>query len=244
MIVRLSPLPVAGHQGRRPGRGRGGRHRRRRNVRDSDATLPWDRRRFRGRDCGLAAGRGAQHRYLEPGDVDADGDLDLMLADWGTGSPMANAGGQTRLWRNDGGRFVDATDEAMPDALVSFSWELELLDVDDDWDLDAAISCKRCEGSFLFRTTARAGSRTSAQDGCRSSRTTTSSSRWTSTATAIWTSRRSTTACHSASTCSAMTGGPSRTRLPSGGLLPPIPAMTTTSSSTSTSTRTATPTFS
>ena len=87
---------------------------------------------------------------LEPGDVDADGDLDLMLADWGTGSPMSNAGGRTRLWRNDGGRFVDATDEAMPDALVSFSWELELLDVDDDWDLDAVISCKRCEGSFLF----------------------------------------------------------------------------------------------
>ena len=30
----------------------------------------------------------------------------------------------------------------MPDVLVRFSWELELLDVDVDWDLDAAISCK------------------------------------------------------------------------------------------------------
>jgi len=88
---------------------------------------------------------------VEFGDVDADGDLDLMLAEWGAGSPMANAGGRTRLWLNDGaGRFADATDAAMPDVLVRFSWELELLDVDGDWDLDAVISCKQCAGSFLF----------------------------------------------------------------------------------------------
>jgi hypothetical protein len=87
---------------------------------------------------------------VELGDVDGDADLDLMLADWGEGSPMTNAGGRTRLWLNDGdGRFTDATD-AMPDVLVRFSWELELLDVDGDWDLDAAISCKQCRTSLLF----------------------------------------------------------------------------------------------
>ena len=39
---------------------------------------------------------------LEPGDVDGDGDLDLVLADWGPGNNMSNDGGRTRLWLNDG----------------------------------------------------------------------------------------------------------------------------------------------
>jgi hypothetical protein len=38
----------------------------------------------------------------------------------------------------------------MPDALVKFSWELEFVDVDNDYDLDVLVSCKVCEGSFLF----------------------------------------------------------------------------------------------
>ncbi|MGH9361995.1 MAG: CRTAC1 family protein, partial [Thermoanaerobaculia bacterium] len=37
-----------------------------------------------------------------------DGDLDLVLADWGPGNNMTNDGGLTRLWLNDGaGRFLD-----------------------------------------------------------------------------------------------------------------------------------------
>jgi hypothetical protein len=88
---------------------------------------------------------------LEVGDVDADGDLDMVLADWGVGSPMENTGGRVQLWRNDGsGRFTDVTAAAMPDTLVRFSWELELLDVDNDWDLDVAVSAKRSDTSFLF----------------------------------------------------------------------------------------------
>ncbi len=88
---------------------------------------------------------------LEFGDVDGDGDLDLVLADWGPGSPMSNAGGRTMLWRNDGaGHFSDATDTRMPDVLVRFAWELELVDVDNDYDLDVLVSCKKCKGSFLF----------------------------------------------------------------------------------------------
>ena len=88
---------------------------------------------------------------LEIGDVDADGDLDMVLAAWGVGSPMENTGGRVQLWRNDGsGRFTDGTAAAMPDTLVRFSWELELLDVDNDWDLDLAVSAKRSDTSFLF----------------------------------------------------------------------------------------------
>ena len=89
---------------------------------------------------------------LEPGDADGDGDLDLVLADWGAGNNMSNEGGRTRLWLNDGaGRFTDATDARMPTALVRFSWELELVDTDNDYDLDILVSCKRCPGSLLFR---------------------------------------------------------------------------------------------
>lgn len=87
----------------------------------------------------------------EFGDVDGDGDLDLVLAEWGEGSPMKNEGGRTRLWLNDGhGRFSDATAAQMPEVLVKFCWELEFLDVDDDFDLDLVISSKRSSGSFLF----------------------------------------------------------------------------------------------
>jgi hypothetical protein len=89
---------------------------------------------------------------LEPGDVDGDGDLDLVLADWGPGNNMTNDGGRTRLWLNDGtGRFADATAARMPDLKIRFSWDLELVDVDNDHDLDVLVSCKRCPGSSLFR---------------------------------------------------------------------------------------------
>ncbi len=88
----------------------------------------------------------------EPGDVDGDGDLDLVLADWGPGNNMSNGGGRVRLWLNDGaGRFTDATAARLPDELVRFSWDLELVDVDNDFDLDVLVSCKRCGGGSLYR---------------------------------------------------------------------------------------------
>ena len=87
---------------------------------------------------------------LEVGDVDADGDLDVVLAHWGDGNPF-DVQGRTQLWLNDGSaHFTDVTAERMPETLVGFSWELELLDVDNDWDLDVAVSCKVCPGSYLF----------------------------------------------------------------------------------------------
>lgn len=89
---------------------------------------------------------------IEVGDADGDGDLDLVLADWGAGNNMTNAGGRTRLWLNDGtGKFTDATATNMPDLLIRFSWDLEFVDTDNDYDLDILVSCKRCGGSALFR---------------------------------------------------------------------------------------------
>ena len=98
---------------------------------------------------------------LEVGDIDGDGDLDIVLADWGLDGdgelldPFTAPGGRMLVWRNEldtEGRFVDATDDVMPrDVLVAWSWELELLDVDGDFDLDVLASCKSCEGSALFR---------------------------------------------------------------------------------------------
>jgi hypothetical protein len=87
---------------------------------------------------------------LEFGDVDGDGDLDAVLADWGKESPLFSKG-RTMLWLNDGtGHFINATASRMPEVLVEFSWELELVDVDNDYDLDIMVSCKICDGSYLF----------------------------------------------------------------------------------------------
>jgi len=88
---------------------------------------------------------------LEFGDVDDDGDLDIVLADWGPGSNMENGGGLTRLWLNDGkGYFTDVTATQMPDVPIQFSWDVEFLDFDNDFDLDIAVSCKRCGTSRTF----------------------------------------------------------------------------------------------
>ncbi|MCY1011247.1 VCBS repeat-containing protein [Nannocystis pusilla] len=86
---------------------------------------------------------------VELGDVDGDGDLDAVLADWGPGAANQSSG-VTRLWLNDGGVFTDVTDTNMPDALVAWSWELEFADVDNDLDLDVLVSCKSCTGSYMF----------------------------------------------------------------------------------------------
>ena len=88
---------------------------------------------------------------VDIGDVDGDGDLDLVLADWGPGSPMSNDGAPPRLWLNDGtGVYADASSGRIPPSPVRFSWEIEFVDVDNDFDLDIVESCKQCATSALY----------------------------------------------------------------------------------------------
>jgi hypothetical protein len=88
---------------------------------------------------------------LEIGDVDADGDLDIVLADWGEGNPMQGAKAPPILWlAGSDGRFAGAPTGAVPGKALGFSWDIELLDVDNDLDLDILESCKVCDGGLLL----------------------------------------------------------------------------------------------
>ena len=90
---------------------------------------------------------------LEPGDVDGDGDLDLVLADWGPGDNMSNDGGRTRLWLNDGAGAVHGCDRSpdarRPGALLVGPRARGRRQRRRP--RSCSISCKRCGGSHLFR---------------------------------------------------------------------------------------------
>ena len=93
---------------------------------------------------------------LEIGDLDADGDLDIVLADWGKGNPMQGAKAPPIVWlAGKGGRFAQAPADAVPGRALGFSWDIELLDVDNDLDLDILESCKVCDGGLLLHNDGR-----------------------------------------------------------------------------------------
>jgi hypothetical protein len=103
---------------------------------------------------------------LEVGDVDDDGDLDLVLSNWGEDEVLDEvvdqqvAGGVTMLWSQVGdpaeygdpgtAMFEDVTGVQMPSFELRMSWDLEFYDVDNDYALDILISCKKCTGKSVY----------------------------------------------------------------------------------------------
>ena len=94
---------------------------------------------------------------LELGDVDGDGDLDVFAADWGMNQPYGDpddTGGPMRLWLGDGDGGFTAADANLPmgmEALASWSFDVELADIDNDYDLDALISSRGFGKALVFR---------------------------------------------------------------------------------------------
>ncbi len=97
------------------------------------------------------------------GDIDADGDWDLYVvnyaAPWEGQAPDA---GSNRLFRNDGGRFVDITDKAGVADAESFGLGASFADYDNDGDQDIYVTnfgpnrLFRNEGSNRFTEVAKA----------------------------------------------------------------------------------------
>lgn len=79
---------------------------------------------------------------VEFGDVDSDGDLDLVFSDQGK---------KTRLFINDGnGKFTDESDARMPAIEVPVAQDATFADVDNDFDLDIIVIGKHKNGQNLF----------------------------------------------------------------------------------------------
>ena len=94
---------------------------------------------------------------LEIGDLDGDNDLDILAADWGMSQPYGDPddlGGPVRLWLGDGtGMFTDGS-AMLPmgmENLASWSFDLELVDFDNDNDLDALISTRGFGKALVFQ---------------------------------------------------------------------------------------------
>jgi hypothetical protein len=84
------------------------------------------------------------------GDIDRDGDLDLIFTNSGT-TTFGGTGGQTRCYVNDGaGHFADQTAARLPVLNVTSVVDADLVDFDNDFDLDLIVVSRDGSPSRLF----------------------------------------------------------------------------------------------
>ncbi|HEY8376029.1 MAG TPA: VCBS repeat-containing protein, partial [Nannocystis sp.] len=98
---------------------------------------------FTRHDIPLSANRSIGE--LELGDIDHDGNLDIVAADWGNlpHGQIDDPGAPLRLWLGNGdGSFSDGSAKlAMgADVLAAWSFDLELVDINNDFWLDVMVS--------------------------------------------------------------------------------------------------------
>ncbi|HMQ15930.1 MAG TPA: VCBS repeat-containing protein [Phycisphaerae bacterium] len=83
------------------------------------------------------------------GDVDNDGDLDLVFAN---ALPNRFGNGQTQLYLNDGaGHFTDATALRLPAQLISQPMDAFFADLDGDLNLDLVVVSRGSNGTRVYR---------------------------------------------------------------------------------------------
>ena len=80
------------------------------------------------------------------GDLDDDGDLDLILCDSGA-SFLGGSGGVPHLYRNDGSGHFTQDAAAMNAPTKRAHMDVQLVDIDGDWDLDFFGACRASNSS-------------------------------------------------------------------------------------------------